>query len=933
MKARSVSALTGTVSLLVLVAVSSCQVSPKPSGALGARARKAGAVLPLVIGRISAPADYFYSSSDQVSIQPSFDPGMVNLKEVTSYKLWLQDPVVGTWSEVSTSDALPISYETSGEGNYGFRISVVMEGDREFLSPQGGEPPQLWFCVDKTAPVVKWTGAGKTFFFSGKSRLSLSLNVSEQQLGKSPLEVEWSIDGGQKWAPLTTRVATNGEQSFPWFFPQGVDTEVQVRAKVTDLTGLTGTDTLILQSENGEVVSSLDSPDLAPPEETPEPVVAEVSPPAEEPAPEPEPEVEEPEVVIELPPAIQFLSPEVECILAGDEVEVAWQLRAEPADQVVDADAEVILEFYSPASDEWETVGDTTAGAGNLKWMAPEETLADCRLRLVLTAPAPSGEAVEEENLEFDSHPFGIDASAPRVACEQFPAVAGGLFSLEVELVDEGCSAPEDVQAFLRAEGEEFWNALDSSRVQVEAAGEKFTVSLDLGEENEKKYDLYLAATDSLGNVAAAPGVASESIGSFQLDNTPPLVAIGEPGSDWVAGLPAVLKVQLDPSDCAGPLLIEGRAGNEDGEWAELARLEDLALAEDGVNFNVPADLAELEVRVLARDALGNPGYGLLSPRRLKSPVRLDTMTRGGVFQAFDKQKIAWTLQPAVLADTKDLLVRIEYRVGDSGAWELLQEGAPEAQDQSGEYEWVLPDAADDELTLRVGLYRGQALLGEDVSGSFKIEGFAKTEGGVLRESLIALESAQEKETDWRKRSEEAAPAEELSSLAKAAEADYRKALSLDEKNAEASLRLSMLLNDMNPEAHSDEILQLLEATIAQDPENISAQLNLGAVLIQRDELDRARTVTEKVLEQEDSGQARFNLALALLFKGDGAAARTQFELALSKGGNVPEGLAWFYIAWSHADEGNMEVARNLYSEKKTVIPDDFKSIIEEKLR
>ncbi len=928
MKARSIRALAGTVVLLVLVSVSSCQVSPKSSGALGARARKAGDVLPLVIGRISAPADHFYSSNQKVSIQPSFDPGMVNLKAVSSYKLWLQDPVVGTWSEVSASEALPISYETGGEGNYGFRISVVMEGDREFLSPQGGESPQIWFCVDKTPPVVKWTGAGKTFFFSGKSRLSLSLNVSEQQLGKSPLEVEWSMDGGQKWTPLTTRVAKNGEQTFPWFFPQGVETQVQVRAMVTDLTGLTGTDTLILQSENGAVVSSLDSPTLSLPEETPEPVVAEVLPPDEESVPEPEPEV-----VVELPPAIQFISPEAECILAGDEIEIAWEIREEPADQVLDPGREVVLEFYSPASDEWETIGDTTVGAGQMSWVAPELTLVDCRLRLVVTTAAAAEDGGEAEVLEFDSNPFGVDASAPRVACEQLPAVVGGLFSLEVELVDEGCSAPEDVQAFIRAEGEEFWNALDSSRVQLEAAGEKFTVSLELGEEKEKKYDLYLVATDSLGNVAAAPGVASESIGSFQLDNTPPLVAIGEPGTDWVAGLPAVLRVQFDPSDCAGPLVIEGRAGNEDGEWAELARLDDLALAEDGVNFNVPADISELEVRVLARDALGNPGYGILSPRRLKSPVRLDTMTRGGVFQAFDKQKIAWTLQPAVLADTKDLLVRIEYRVGDSGAWELLQEGAPEAQVQSGEWEWVLPDAAEDELTLRVGLYRGQALLGEDVSGSFKIEGFAKTEAGVLRESLIALDSAQEKESDWRKRSDEAAPTEELTSLAKAAEADYRKALSLDAKNAEASFRLSMLLNDMNPETHSDEVLQLLEATIAQEPENISAQLNLGAVLIQRNELDRAKTVTEKVLEQEDSGQARFNLALALLFKGEGEAARSQFELALSKGGNVPEGLAWFYIAWSHADEGNMEVARNLYSEKKTVIPDDFKSIIEEKLR
>lgn len=930
MKARSVRVLAGTVLLLVVVAVSSCQVSPKPSGQLGARARKADEILPLVIGRISAPADHFYSSSEKVAIQASFDPGMVNLEKVTGYKLWLQDPVVGSWSEVGISETLPVNYETPGEGNYGFRVSVVLEEGREFLSPQGGETPQIWFCVDKTPPVVKWTGAGKTFFFSGKSRLSLVLNISEQQLGKSPLEVEWSIDGGQKWTPLTTRIARNGEHNLSWFFPRGVDTQVQVRASVTDLTGLKGTDTLILLSENGKVVSSLDSPALALAEEA-EPVVAEVTPPAEESEPEAEPE--EPEVVVELAPAIQFIAPEADCILAGDEVEVAWAVREEPADQVIDPATEIVLEFYSPATDEWEAIGDALAGAGSMKWTAPEMTIEDCRLRLVVGTTANPDEETEADAQEFESQPFGVDASAPTVACEQFPQVAGGRFSLEVELADQGCSMPENVQAFLRVEGEEFWNALDSSRVRMEASGEKYTVSLDLGEQNEKKYDLYLAATDSLGNVAAAPGVASESIGSFQLDNTPPLVAIGEPGTDWVAGFPALLKVQVDPSDCAGPLVIQGRAADEKEEWAELARVDDLALAEGGINFDVPAGLTELEVRVLARDALGNPGYGMLSPRRIKSPVRLDTMTRGGVFQAFDKQKISWTLQPAVLANTKDLLVRVEYRVGESGAWELLQEAAPEAQAPEGEYEWVLPDAAEDDLTLRVGLYKGDALIGEDVSGGFKIEGFARAEGGVSRESLIALDSAQEKESDWRIRFTEAAPAEELDSLANAAIADYRKAVDLDAKNVEASLGLSVLLNDVNPETYSDQILQLLEAILKEEPDNVSAQLNLGAVLIQRDELDRAKTVTEKLLLQEDSGLARYNLALALLFKGEGAAARTQFETALSKGGNVNEGQVWFYIAYSHADEGNMAVARKLYSEKEPIIPDELKSIIQEKLR
>ncbi|MEC8935506.1 MAG: tetratricopeptide repeat protein, partial [Planctomycetota bacterium] len=277
---------------------------------------------------------------------------------------------------------------------------------------------------------------------------------------------------------------------------------------------------------------------------------------------------------------------------------------------------------------------------------------------------------------------------------------------------------------------------------------------------------------------------------------------------------------------------------------------------------------------------------------------------------------------------------------GDSGAWELLQEEPATATQAS--YEWVLPDASDDDFALRVSLYRGGELVGEDISGNFRIEGFAKTEGGVLKESLIVMDSAVEKEKAWRDRYQElslsgapveASAQEELAGLAQAAISDYDKAVSLDSKNSEATFRLSMLLNDVDPEANSDKILSLLEKTLAEDPANMSAQMNLGAVLIQRNELDRAQGVLEKALAQEDTGQARFNLALTFLFKGDAGAARLEFERALAKGGDVPEGLAWFYIAWAHVEEGNIDTARDLYTRKKDVIPEEFQPILEEKLK
>ncbi|MCH2366944.1 MAG: hypothetical protein MK554_07000, partial [Planctomycetes bacterium] len=60
--------------------------------------------------------------------------------------------------------------------------------------------------------------------------------------------------------------------------------------------------------------------------------------------------------------------------------------------------------------------------------------------------------------MSFESRPFGVDASAPAIACENLPEIAGGRFSFEINLTDEGCATPESVQAFLRA-GQDSWRA------------------------------------------------------------------------------------------------------------------------------------------------------------------------------------------------------------------------------------------------------------------------------------------------------------------------------------------------------------------------------------------------------------------------------------------------------------------------------------------
>ena len=160
MKARSLRTLTGMVLMLVIVTVSSCQVSSKVATRSGARARKAGEVLPLIISRISPVADHFYSTTEKVAIQPSFDPGMINLEAVTNYKLWLKDPVGGTWSQVVDSETIPIPSSGSVSTRPRLPSSGQAQG-RPSSSAANRESAWTWkFPSSSSARVPsRWNGA------------------------------------------------------------------------------------------------------------------------------------------------------------------------------------------------------------------------------------------------------------------------------------------------------------------------------------------------------------------------------------------------------------------------------------------------------------------------------------------------------------------------------------------------------------------------------------------------------------------------------------------------------------------------------------------------------------------------------------------------------------------------------------------------------
>ncbi|MBB6252231.1 tetratricopeptide repeat protein [Nitrospirillum iridis] len=135
------------------------------------------------------------------------------------------------------------------------------------------------------------------------------------------------------------------------------------------------------------------------------------------------------------------------------------------------------------------------------------------------------------------------------------------------------------------------------------------------------------------------------------------------------------------------------------------------------------------------------------------------------------------------------------------------------------------------------------------------------------------------------------------------AEEAYRQALAIDPDHVDAMANLGGVLHATGRLAAA---IACLERALPRAPDHAVTLINLGVALTDRGQLPRALTLLRRAVEVttpapgqplgERGGEARWNLAVALLMAGDHAAGWPQFEARRHRPGHAlarPPGMEW----------------------------------------
>lgn len=929
--------LVAAVGVLVLV---SCRQAPPPREE--AVLLPSGRALRLSVSALASDPERYVTSQEEIVLRVSFDPELVELERVDRFVVWAQDPSTGLWDRLATSESgareVTVSLPT---GTVGLRASAVYEGGEEALTPQPGHSPLAWLHVDRSAPRVHWVSPDGTLLARRNGSYLLTWSAEDEGFGLRGSRLEYSTDGGVTWIRISDREPSEGQNRFLWRPPNSVRGDILVRVSVTDAAGNPSDDLLTIPrhglrpgepepgSEGGVAVAArtpgegdgegteagtdgagTDGADIvaASGDVTEAGVTgavaagdtSEAGPAAGGTPGSPDAtsdDTSEGRAGASSAGPVALVPPESTCVKGGSELPVRWSVAP---DSGIDPDERIALEFRLEGEEVWTLAAESHVGSGEAGWTVPDVSDGEARLRLVVGS---GDDAVTHEAPE----PIRIDSVAPTVRIVELPEALPADARLKLEFSGEGCGTVQNVRVYLRGAGDgDFWDGLDSSKVSLTGR----ELRLDLAWQREGDHDIFIAADDGIGNGGLVPGPGSEVLGTFRLDTAPPRLAVSPSVVPWVAGLSGEVDLEFDPSDCAPPLVIEGREPG--AEWTELKRLSGFSAIGSSLSFPVAGAVRSYQVRVAVKDEAGNWRREETPVRVVESPISLETFLRSGSYETGTTQNVRWALHPAARDLEGSLTVRVDHQRELGGAWEKVRDGLAPARTLA----WLVPEAISGEQRLRVRLYRGEDLLGEQVSEPFRVvtagelggAGFTSASMAVLGEARLALARFDEIESGAVGLS---GPARE--EAARDVEARLRRAIELDETNDEATYELALFISRVDPEARVDESIDLLQKTLALSPDHAAALNDLGAALIRKGDYERAKSPLSRSLELSPTARARYNLALVEMATGETERARAGFDEILAM--DDPEGVAvgdvHYYRAYSSLLEGRPEEARS----------------------
>ena len=164
--------------------------------------------------------------------------------------------------------------------------------------------------------------------------------------------------------------------------------------------------------------------------------------------------------------------------------------------------------------------------------------------------------------------------------------------------------------------------------------------------------------------------------------------------------------------------------------------------------------------------------------------------------------------------------------------------------------------------------------------------------------------------------------------------AEFQKALKADSNNYKASYGLALFYNRVAPEKYSAEVSKLLSSVVDIKPDHFWALNDLGAVSIRTSSFKDAEAALTRAVALEDQSIAYYNLGLARFYQRKWAASRESFERALEAGGNykVPPGEVYYYYIHSYLQEGDLESARREFQKRRSEIPEELRAKLAENL-
>ncbi len=148
-----------------------------------------------------------------------------------------------TWEPVGLFKELekPFEFTAESEGLYGFFVTLVDKKGRADVLPQPGSTPQVSVTVDWTAPELSILSPTGGEIIGASGVLEVKWQAKDLFFTETPVQIEYSLDGGKGWQPLAEPMANFG--SYSWSPPAAFEGRMLVRVTARDEVGHSSTAT------------------------------------------------------------------------------------------------------------------------------------------------------------------------------------------------------------------------------------------------------------------------------------------------------------------------------------------------------------------------------------------------------------------------------------------------------------------------------------------------------------------------------------------------------------------------------------------------------------------------------------------------------------------------------------------------------------------